>query len=108
MSFSSVAVGLFHNGMNFSLNSKIVVDTLNGRSIHNIEFGSIIQYCRQISHKSFYNSVVEFNRRQKNMVAHELTHATPLNTSFELFIGAPMCINDLLIDMNFFFRDEKI
>jgi len=35
-------------GMNFSLKSKVVVDTLNGGSIHNIEFGTIIQHCRQV------------------------------------------------------------
>ena len=72
-SFSSVAVSLW-----IEFDSKIAVDISNG-SIHNIEFGIIIQHCGQV-----------------NRIAHELTHATPSNTSFQLFIDIPPCINDLL------------
>jgi len=48
-------------GMNFLLDSKIVIDTSNGGSIHNIEYGSIIQHCMQVFSNSFYNFMVKFS-----------------------------------------------
>jgi len=49
--------------MNFSLNSKTVVNVFNDGSLHNAALGGIIQHCRQVLSNSFHNSVVAVNRR---------------------------------------------
>jgi len=63
--------------MDFSLDSKIVVDAFNGGNKTN----TIIQHYRQVCSNSFHNSVVELSHRQAKVVARESSHATSLNAS---------------------------
>ena len=69
------------DGMDFLLDSKIVVDAFNGGNKHNTKIDIIIQHCRQVFSNFFHSHVVEFGRRQANEVAHELAEKTPLNAS---------------------------
>lgn len=74
-------VDLRLDGMNFSLDSKVVVDAFNGASNDDTNFGSIIIHCRQLFINYFHNSKVEFSRRQINRVVHQLVKAVMLEAS---------------------------
>jgi len=60
-----------HN-MDFSLDSKLVVDAVNRTARNYSDFGSVISHCRQLLNISLHNSKIEFSRRQANGVAHAL------------------------------------
>lgn len=66
------------DGMDFSLNSKAVVDAFNDVDNNSIDFGNIIIHCRQLITNYFHDSKVQFSRRQVNRVAYELAQAAQL------------------------------
>jgi hypothetical protein len=71
--------------MNFSLDSKVIVDAFND----NNDFGSIICHCKHLLRDSFNNSTLEFSRRQANGIANELAQGAPSEASSQLFIDVP-------------------
>ena len=74
--------------MDFALDLKRGVDFVNSHVDDNSEFGCIISPCKQLLVNRFQNSHVEFNRRQTNRVAHELTLTA-------LSIPSPHVIDDV-------------
>jgi len=58
----------------------------------NSEFGCIIFTCRHLFYNSFQNFHVEFNKRQANVAAHELTHVASYNASSHIYTDVPSCI----------------
>jgi len=84
-----------HN-MDFSLDSKLVVDAVNSTVSNYSDFGSVISHCRQLLNINLHNSKVEFSRRQANGMAHALAQAALLDASPQTFIEIPHCICDLL------------
>jgi ribonuclease HI len=101
----SEALGLNHamrwaaelclDGVDFCLDSKVVVDEFNGAVNTITDLGSIVADCRQLFTSSFHNSKVEFSRRQANRVAHELAKAALLQAGSHTFDDVPPCIYDL-------------
>lgn len=51
------------DNVDFSLDSKLVVDVVNNNNSSNTDFGSIIKYCHRLLSTHFTNSKVKFNRR---------------------------------------------
>jgi ribonuclease HI len=84
------------DNVDFSLDSKRIVDQVNSDIDDNNEFGCIISSCRQLLHNNFQNSHVEFNRRQTNEVTHELAHAAPFNLNSHVLDDIPSCIWHIL------------
>jgi len=60
------------DNVDFVLDCKRVVDCVNSILDDSTKIGCIIIACKQLLENIFQNSHVEFNRRQANMVAHEL------------------------------------
>jgi ribonuclease HI len=89
-----MALGL-HN-MDFSLDSKLVVDPVNSSASNYSDFGYVISHCRQLLNNYLHNSKIEFSRRQANGVANALAKAALLDASSQTFIEIPPCIYDLL------------
>lgn len=81
--------------MDFSLDSKAVMDAFNDVENNSTDFGNIIILCRQLFTNYFHDSKVKFSRRQVNRVAHELAQATRLETSSQLFDDVLPYIYDL-------------
>jgi len=84
------------DNMDFSLDSKLVVDVVTTNNSSNTHFRSIISHCRHLLNTHFTNTKVEFSRRRVNKVTHELTHAISLEASSQLVINVPPCINEVL------------
>lgn len=87
-------VDLGMDNVDFSLDSKLVVDVVNGNNSSNTDFGSIIKYCHRLLSNHFTNS--KFTRMQANGTTHELGETTPLEIGSQLFNVPPPCINLLL------------
>lgn len=58
--------------INFILDSKKVVDYFQRCSVYIIEFGSIMNDCKQLCNLFFQNSHVEFSWKQVNGLSHAL------------------------------------
>jgi len=84
------------DNVGFVLDSKRVVDCVNSILDDNSKFGCIITACKQLLVDRFQNSHVEFNRRQANMVAHELAQAAMSNPSNHIIDDVPTCIWHIL------------
>jgi len=88
------ALGLYHaliwtvdlrlDNMDFTLDSKLVVDAFIGDGNYITEFNSIVQSSMQMFSLYFQNSMIEFSRRQANGVAHVLAKEAH-------YMLAPMC-----------------
>lgn len=84
------------DGVDFCLDSKVVVDEFHGVVNHATDLGSIVSHCRQMFTNFFHDSKVEYCRRQANKVVHELAHAALLEASFQTYDDVPPCIYDLV------------
>ena len=84
------------DNVDFVLDCKKVVDCVNSSLDDSSEFECIITACKQLLEDRFQNSHVEFNRRQANRVAHELTQATLSNPSPHIIDEVPTCIWHIL------------
>jgi len=76
----------------FVIDSQQVVHSLHTRVDDDSELCCIITACRQLFQDSFQNSHVEFNRRQANRVAHELSKASPSDPSPTIYDDVSSCI----------------
>jgi hypothetical protein len=83
------------DGVDFCLDSKIVVDAFHGAANTITDLGNIVVNCRQLFTSSFHDSKVEFSRRQANRVAHELAKVALLDAGSQTFDDVPPCIYDL-------------
>jgi len=87
---------LHYDNVDFGLDSKSFVERFNSNLGDSSELGCIIQACRQLFDCIFQNSHVEFNRRQANGVAHELSRVAPSHASSHVYDDVPSCIRDLI------------
>lgn len=79
--------------LDFEMDSKLVVDSVYGKRIMNLDFGAIINDCCTLHVFDLVTSDVRFIRRQANEVVHRLARA-----SFHIFINIPSCIETLIIN----------
>jgi len=84
------------DNVDFTLDCKRVVDCVNSSIDDSSKFGCIISTCKQLLEDRFQNSHFEFNRRQANMVAHELAQAALSNPSLHTIDDVPTCIWHIL------------
>jgi len=87
---------LHYDHVDFVLDSKSVVERFNSNLVDSSELGCIIQVCRQFFDCNFQSSHVKFNRKQDNMVAHELARVTLSHTNSHVYNDVPSCIHDLI------------
>ncbi|CAJ2637916.1 unnamed protein product [Trifolium pratense] len=102
------ALGLLHaikwvselqlDAVDFALDSKLVVDYFNKGGCDITEFGDIIGECKRYFSLFFTNSLVEFNRRQANEVAHALARVATSLASSNIFTDVPTCISQLIMN----------
>lgn len=74
----------------FELDSKIVVDNINGSCVEEVEFGSLIKLCRELLHSNT-NCSVSFTRRHANRDVHSIARATLSFPSCYVFNSFPIC-----------------
>jgi len=80
------------DNVDFVLYSNKVVDHFRTSIDDNIEFGCILYACKLLFQNNFQNSHVEFNRKQANEVAYELTKVAIYNTNSHLYSDVPSYI----------------
>ena len=85
------------DNVDFVLDSKITMDAFHTRRIDVTEFSHVITTCRHLF-STFTNSMVEFNQRQPNVVAHALARETTLSASPTIYFEIPYCIETPLIN----------
>ena len=84
------------DNVDFVLDCKRVVNSVNSSLDDSSEFGCIITACKQLLVDRFQNSHVESSRRQANKVAHELAQAALSNPSPQVIDDVPTCIWHIL------------
>jgi hypothetical protein len=88
--------GLDH--VDFASDSKIVTDAFHHQRPDVTEFGQVMSTARSLFTSSLTNSLVEFNRRQTNEVAHVLARVAPFSASPTIYIDVPHCIERIIIN----------
>jgi hypothetical protein len=87
---------LQYDNVDFSLDSKTIVDHFKSNVEDSSDLGCIIHACKHLFVNSFQNSHVEFNRRQAIGVARELGKAAPSHASSHVYNDVPSCIEHLI------------
>lgn len=79
------------DGVIFEMDCKPVVDSLTNECDDHSEFGAIISQCK-VLFSTFYNSRIEFDRREFNVVVHKLVRVATSFASSHIFHYIPLCI----------------
>jgi len=86
------------NNVDFVVDSKLTVDDFNSNMNNISEFGHIITTCQDLFSSHFRDSLVKFNRRQANVVAHALAIEVTLSASLAIYFNVRDCINSFIIN----------
>jgi hypothetical protein len=84
--------------IDFALDYETVTKAFHNHRPDISEFGQVMADARRLFSSSFTNSQVEFNRRQANEVAHVLARVAPFSASPTIYIDAPHCIKQIIVN----------
>nr|ABN06177.1 Polynucleotidyl transferase, Ribonuclease H fold [Medicago truncatula] len=86
------------DSVDFETDSKLFADAFLSDRNDTSEFGCIISSCRSLFTALFFNSRVEFVRRQANEVAHALAKEATLLASPVVYFEIPNYIEIIIIN----------
>ena len=94
--------------VDFEMDAKRVVDSINYSHTDVTEYGNIISNCKTLFSQFYENSCVEFVRRQANEVAHSLAKAALSSASSQILVTIPNCIEHILFnEMQLIYSSQK-
>jgi len=84
--------------VDFEMDAKRVVDSINSCHSDDTEYGNIISNCKALFSQFYENSRVEFVWRQANEADHSLAKAALSLTSSQILVNIPNCIEHILFN----------